>query len=229
MDRNRSRTLLLSTACAVGALATVVGCSAADETVSSTGTTASTSDGTASRSANGSAASGSTTPLTRLAPPGALDATAPSALPQDVPAQSPASIPETTITITDPNQPPPPVTEAPTIPATDQDPTLIDCGIIYRASGWPTTFMVSTSYFDCLGDAFESGTPARLVDRAQTDGMGGAILITTYDVLGPGQVRVTVDATAAADRPQVVTVSMCTGLEIASYQIEVRGCTDVGS
>jgi hypothetical protein len=134
----------------------------------------------------------------------------------------------TTTTIVDPDQPPPPPPETSTIPASGQDPALLDCGILYRASGWPTTFVPSTEAIACLQGAFDAGTPARLVDRAQTDGEGGAILVTTYDVLGAGVVRVTVDARQAADRPQGITVSRCTGLASEFVTITTSGCTVIG-
>jgi hypothetical protein len=155
-----------------------------------------------------------------------IGATTPPPAPTNPPVVS-ADGPATTIP--DPNTTLPPTvpTEPPTIPASGDDPAMLDCGTLYRAAGWPTTFAMFPGAFSCLADAFTAGTPARLVDREQTDGYGGAILITTYDVLGPGQLRVTVDATQAADRPQVVTVSRCTGVVAEMQALVTSGCTVV--
>ncbi len=120
-------------------------------------------------------------------------------------------------------------TATPTIPASGGDPVLVGCGTVHRASGWPTTFPPSPQAFTCLAGAFGTGTPARLVDREQTDGEGGAILVTTYDVLGSGRVRVTVDAREAADRAQTRTVSECTDLRAELTTVTVSACTVVGS
>ena len=73
---------------------------------------------------------------------------------------------------------------------TGTDPTAqIDCGTRYLASGWPTTTAPSRGFADCILGAFETGTPAIYRERAQTDGNGGHIEITTYQVTGPHQVR----------------------------------------
>lgn len=104
-------------------------------------------------------------------------------------------------------------------------PGEFDCGIVYLATGWPTTPVPSPSLYSCLKTGWTAGTPTRLVERAQTDGLGGAILVTTYDVTGPGSLRVTEDATNAADRPQRITVSTCTGLTVGMTDVKTSGCT----
>jgi len=61
--------------------------------------------------------------------------------------------------------------------------------------------------------------------RAQTDGEGGHIEITTYQVIGVQQVRQTVDATGAQP-PGGITVSVCTGLASSFATIvTTSGCT----
>lgn len=202
-----NRSLLFAASCLVVAAALGTGCSSDTATVSSSGT----------------AGTGAGTELTE---PSAV--TGSTALAQ-LPGGTASGIPETTIPDPNTSLPAPDPTAAPTIPAGDQDPALLDCGTLFRASGWPTTFVPSIEAFTCLQAAFDAGTPARLVDREQTDGYGGAILITTYDVLGPGNVRVTVDAREAADRPKGITVSECTGLTAVPMTITPSGCTVVSS
>jgi hypothetical protein len=165
-------------------------------------------------------------PATMVPQPGAAPVPPPD-LPWGSPA-GPSGGPNTTIPDPNTSLPTPEPPPVPTVPATGDDPAFIDCGVVYRASGWPTTFVPSPTTFACLADAFAAGTPARLVDREQTDGQGGAILVTTYDVLGPGVLRMTVDATNAADRPQVVTVSRCTGVVAEMMSLVVSGCTVTG-
>lgn len=220
VNRNRTRSWAAVAACSLALIAAMAACSSADESVSAGGIPGS--------------APGTTSGLevtVRTVPPGGSDGSLPpsSAAPS---SQEPAGeVPlATNTTIPDPNttQTPPEPTAVPTIPASGSDPAFVDCGVVYRASGWPTTFVPSPSTFTCLADAFAAGTPARLVDREQTDGYGGAILVTTYDVLGPGSLRVTVDATQAADRPQVVTVSECTGVVAEMIRLVTSGCTVVG-
>jgi hypothetical protein len=116
-------------------------------------------------------------------------------------------------------------TDAPVVTPAPPVQAETDCGIVYLASGWPTTTAPSPTFASCLATGFTAGTPTRLVVRAQTDGAGGHILITTYQVLGPASVRVTEDATNAADRPQVVTVKTCTGLTVSGSSISESGCT----
>jgi hypothetical protein len=86
-----------------------------------------------------------------------------------------------------------------------------DCGTAYLASGWPTTMAQSPVMQQCILDHFASGQPAVYAERAQTDGEGGHIEITTYDVIGVHRVRRTVDA-RGAQPPGGITVSVCTGL-----------------
>lgn len=212
-----TRPLLITAAGLAVAGLLVAGCSASDETLSSTGSTAPAGRATATSAPGTAAGPGSTA----AAP--STDAVGPSQ------ATTADGVPPTTIPDPDTPVPEPTPTEPSTIPASGPDPALIDCGTIYRATGWPTTFVPSRESFECLQSAFDTGTPARLVDREQTDGEGGAILVTTYDVLGAGRVRVTVDATEAADRPQGVTVSECSGLTTEFVTITVSGCTVVGS
>lgn len=215
MDLTRTRSLVLTATFLLGAAA-LAGCSSSTESVSSTGTSGGTR---AADTVSEGAPDDPTTPVT-----------APSSVPG---SQSRVTKPDGTpdTTVPDPNTVPPPTVplEPSTIPATGQDPVLLDCGTIDRASGWPTTFAPNPEPFQCLQRSFDAGTPARMVDREQTDGEGGAILITTYDVLGAGRVRVTVDAREAADRPQGVTVSECTGLTTQMITVITSGCTVVSS
>ncbi len=119
-----------------------------------------------------------------------------------------------------------PVTEptaAPTTASTDQS-GRIDCGTAYLASGWPTTVLPSPQLQQCILAAFAAGTPAIYRERAQTDGAGGHIQVTTYEVTGVHQVRRTVDATSAQP-PGGITVSTCTGLAAGSDgQLTATGC-----
>ena len=80
---------------------------------------------------------------------------------------------------------------------------------------------------ECLDSAFRSGTPARLVLSAQTDGEGGAPVTTTYLVTGQGVVHVTIDATRAADRPQVVSTRDCRALEPTWPEPTVSNCENM--
>ena len=224
MDHIRNRSLLFATACLIGVASVGTACSASTEVRASGGDEVPSSD----RSTTTTSGTGVPGPT---AAAGATGTTASTYLvsQSEVATAGGGAAPETTIA--DPNEtyPPPPVTEQPTIPASGDDPVLIDCGILYRASGWPTTFVPNLDAFTCLEAAFDSGTPARLVDREQTDGYGGAILVTTYDVLGPGRVRVNVDAREAADRPPGITVSECTGLVVVPMTITPSSCTVVSS
>ena len=102
-----------------------------------------------------------------------------------------------------------------------------DCGTFDLASGWPTTIAPSPSLYACLDGAFRSGTPARLVLSAQTDGEGGSPVTTTYLVTGQGIVHVTVDATRAADRPPVVSTEECRGLVATAPEPAVSNCENM--
>ena len=77
----------------------------------------------------------------------------------------------------------------------------------------------------CILSAFAAGTPAIYRERAQTDGQGGHIQITSYEVIGVHQVRRTVDATGAQPLG-AITVSVCTGLASGSDgQLAASGCS----
>ncbi len=121
-----------------------------------------------------------------------------------------------------------PATAPTTVPATTASTTpagQIDCGTAYLASGWPTTILPSPALQQCILSAFAAGRPAIYRERAQTDGQGGHIKITTYEVIGVHQVRRTVDATGAQP-PGAVTVSVCTGLASGQDgQLAASGCT----
>ena len=102
----------------------------------------------------------------------------------------------------------------------------IDCGVIAYASGWPTTFPqnLTMGAGKCFTDAWAAGTPARMVTRDQTDGEGGHIRITTYDVLGSGQLRVITDNRQSAP-PGGITTKVCTSLTATMSQLQPGGCT----
>jgi hypothetical protein len=104
--------------------------------------------------------------------------------------------------------------------------TGTDCGTIPYASGWPTTipFPLTMGAGKCFTDAWAAGTPARLVTRDQTDGHGGHIRIVIYDILGPGQLRVTTDARQSAP-PGPVTTERCTGLAVTGNRLSPQDCT----
>ncbi|MFM7069773.1 MAG: hypothetical protein ACKOYM_09985 [Actinomycetes bacterium] len=102
--------------------------------------------------------------------------------------------------------------------------TGADCGTISYASGWPTTTLFVVTKFDCITSAFATGTDAHLIERRQTDGYGGHIAVTTYQVTGVQQVRVTVDNTNALPAGEVTT-SICTGLVALSASLQVSDCT----
>jgi hypothetical protein len=100
----------------------------------------------------------------------------------------------------------------------------VDCGTFDLAVGWPTTFAPPLSMNECLDHAFRTGTPARLVLSAQTDGEGGAPVTTTYLVTGQGIIHVKVDATRASDRPPVVTTKECRRLDPTWPEPTVSNC-----
>jgi hypothetical protein len=123
---------------------------------------------------------------------------------------------------------PTPITTATTPATTPGTVAGKNCGTVYYATGWPTTpaVFIERQGGDCLRTAFLAGDPARLVTRQQTDGAGGHILITTYDVIGVSRLRVTADPTGAAE-PGPVAVSECGGLDFSSdhHSILVSDCT----
>ena len=133
-----------------------------------------------------------------------------------VPPTTRTTIPVTTAGPTRP-------TTAPTTSSTT--PTgQIDCGTAYLASGWPTTILPSPTLQQCILSAFAAGTPAIYRERAQTDGEGGHIEITTYEVIGVRQARRTIDATGAQP-PGGITVSVCSGLASGpDGQLAASGC-----
>ncbi len=101
----------------------------------------------------------------------------------------------------------------------------VDCGTAYLASGWPTTTAGSPAASACILDAFAAGTPATYVVRAQTDGNGGHIQITTYVVVGVQRVQRTVDDRGAQPAGGVTTTT-CTGLAFSmATAVTASGCT----
>jgi hypothetical protein len=117
----------------------------------------------------------------------------------------------------------PPPTSTP--PTTTPPAGVVDCGTAYLASGWPTTVLPSPTLQQCILSTFAAGTPATYAERAQTDGEGGHIQVTTYLVTGVRQVRRTVDATGAQP-PGGITVSVCTGLASGpDGQLAATGCS----
>jgi hypothetical protein len=100
----------------------------------------------------------------------------------------------------------------------------VDCGTAYLASGWPTTTAGSPAASACVLNAFAAGTPATYVVRAQTDGEGGHIQITTYVVVGVQRVQRTVDDTHAQPAGGVSTTT-CTGLAFSmETAVAATGC-----
>jgi hypothetical protein len=104
--------------------------------------------------------------------------------------------------------------------------TGTDCGTLLYAGGWPTTAPVFLTGGEgkCFTDAWAAGTPARLVSRDQTDGHGSHILIVIYDILGPGQLRVTTDPRQSTT-PGPVSTRQCTGLAINGNRLAPQDCT----
>lgn len=132
-----------------------------------------------------------------------------------------------------PTTEPPPGATVPPAPSPTPLPTVasgsLDCGTVRLASGWPTTFPPSPAPYECLHRAFVAAEPAQLVVRSQTDGQGGAVVVTTYVVRADGTVEVIEDASEAADRPQVVTRSVCRTLEPSTGpDVAVGDCTPPG-
>jgi hypothetical protein len=76
-----------------------------------------------------------------------------------------------------------------------------------------------------VGVAFAAGTPARLVVFTALSGSGQPRLQTTYEVIGGGRVRVTVDPTTSLGNE--IVVSECTGLTDSGVTPQVTGCTEV--
>ena len=135
-----------------------------------------------------------------------------------IPSITDPSAPSTATTR--PSGPPPPTVATTT---TTNAAGQVDCGTRYLASGWPTTTVPYPGFADCIQQAFASGTSAIYVERAQTDGEGGHIEITTYEVVGARLVRRTVDSTGAQP-PGGVVVSTCTGLTHDSQVVVASGC-----
>jgi hypothetical protein len=87
------------------------------------------------------------------------------------------------------------------------------CGSLNYGAGWPSTFYTSVEVpgpGSCFLDAWAAGTPARLVTSVPTSGYGDRPVVTTYDVLGTGQLRVITDHRLAGGTD--VTVEHCTSL-----------------
>lgn len=99
------------------------------------------------------------------------------------------------------------------------------CGTYFAASGWPTTIRPAPGLFDCILTAFSAGTPASFGERYQTDGFGGHIEVRFFEVLAPGRVRLTIDATNTLV-PAGVTVQVCSSLTpSATSGLVADGCT----
>ena len=163
----------------------------------------------------------STAASTESTDPGATDSsvTGPTSTASEVaPSITDPSVPSTATTR--PTGPPPPTVATTT---TTNGAGQVDCGTRYLASGWPTTTVPYPGFADCIQQAFASGTAAIYVERAQTDGEGGHIEITTYEVVGVRQVRRTVDSTGAQP-PGGVVVSTCTGMGHDSQVVVASGC-----
>lgn len=105
-------------------------------------------------------------------------------------------------------------TSAPTTSGAAPSTTLVgeDCGTLDNLFGWPTTMLWDSRPGQCLVDAFDAGTPKHLTLFEQTDGEGGHPRITTFEVIGRGSVRLTVDSTRAADGDAGVDITTCTEL-----------------
>jgi hypothetical protein len=101
----------------------------------------------------------------------------------------------------------------------------LDCGRFDLAGGWPTTVTMSPLLGRCLSKAFASGASALLVVSEQTDGDGGAPVVTTYLVVGAHRVLVKVDASAAVGRPADVTVSVCERFDGSVVPPKASRCT----
>lgn len=163
--------------------------------------------------------------LTAPAGPGPTEPpTPPTASPPatTVPVTTTWLVPETTVAPTTEPDPTGPTGPDPTDPTTA--PGVLDCGTQYLASGWPTTPAPSRLMAECIVAAFETGRPATYAERAQTDGEGGHIMVTRFDVTAVRVVVVTVDATAAQP-PGGVTTRTCHGLTLDSLLPTASACT----
>jgi hypothetical protein len=205
--RDRRTRALLASASAVAVAALVAGAlliaGQSSTTVSTAGKASSTTVGTARPSTTRSLP-GATTATTTQRPTGTTS------IPHDT-----GSVPVTTLG--------PPTTPSSTATSVTIG-AIKDCGTDYLASGWPTTIAPSPQQQSCILEAFASGSYAIYTERAQTDGEGGHIEITTYQVIGPRRVRRTVDATGALP-PGSVTVTVCTGLSGNVGPLVATGCT----
>lgn len=107
-----------------------------------------------------------------------------------------------------------PVRSFPTVPPAGQD-----CGSTNMMSGWPTTFPMPPTVYECIVAAAAAGTPARMVvirpgggESRRRTGDGYEIpnaLVRTYLVLGPRQLQVFDDDREGGGE---LTVRTCTGL-----------------
>lgn len=103
-----------------------------------------------------------------------------------------------------------------------------DCGRI-TPSGWPTTALPSPEVLSCLVDALATGAPAFLVEVSYAaHGAPGAADPAyrhqiTYEVVGPGALRVTTDWTGVPGAPAGVVAEVCRGLA-GSLWPEPTGC-----
>jgi hypothetical protein len=104
--------------------------------------------------------------------------------------------------------------------------TGTNCGVYSPYSGWPTTMPPNPNVNPtrCILDAWAAGTPARYVVRMATDTQAGHIVITYYDVLGAGRVRVTEDARQALPPGGTSTV-VCSTLTASGRDLHAENCT----
>jgi len=97
------------------------------------------------------------------------------------------------------------------------------CGTDYLASGWPTTTVPGPAYAACILHAFATGRHATYREAAQTDGRGGHVEVTTYEVVGIHEVLVIVDA-AKALHPGPIRERKCTVLVAGIHGLSARRC-----
>jgi hypothetical protein len=126
----------------------------------------------------------------------------------------------------EPSYPGPTTTSTSASTSTTFAPGEINCGIDYLASGWPTTTAPTPATFTCILDAFAAGSSAQFIEREQTDGNGGHIRVTTFQIIGVRSVKVTVDSTGAQPRGGV-TVESCGALTAPAGAIVLQtgSCT----
>jgi hypothetical protein len=114
-----------------------------------------------------------------------------------------------------------------TVTTTTPGPPLIpgsgDCGMLFLASGWPTTTMPGPQATTCIYAALRTGRSATLTEVAETDGLGGHPRVTTFRVTARDRLLVTINSTKAKPRG-TVQEWRCIGLATRADEIVATSC-----